>query len=56
MCKVETEHASAVESAAFMDEMETRPGFRGSRFVRIRKQPDTENYEFFVQPRGTPPQ
>jgi hypothetical protein len=38
-----------------MDEMETRPGFEGHRFVRIRKQPGTETYEFFLQPRVPPP-
>jgi hypothetical protein len=51
VCRVQTEHASLGESMAFMDEIEKRPGFQGNRFVRIRTKPDTQLYEYFVEPR-----
>jgi hypothetical protein len=51
MCRLATEHSSAAASIDFMDQMETRPGLQGSRFVRIRTAPGTESYEYFVEPR-----
>lgn len=53
ICRVATEHESPAQSVAFMDEMESRPGFRGLRFVRLRVTPGREEYEFFIEARTT---